>query len=188
MTRSTARHTIAFVVLPAIVLAASGCSKPEQEMSRIERGKYLIMVGGCNDCHTPKIWTPAGPVLDTTRLLAGHPAGSPLPPIPEGALTPEGWVAMTNPHFTAWAGPWGVSFAYNLTPDRETGIGNWPEEMFIQTLRTGKFMGASRNILPPMPWENLAGMPDEDLKAMFAYLKSIPAVRNPIPEPLPPAH
>ena len=93
---------------------------------------------------------------------------------------------MTNEHLTAWAGPWGVSFAYNLTPDRQTGIGDWPEEMFIKTLRTGKFMGSSRDILPPMPWQNLAQMTDDDLKAMFAYLKSLPPVRNKIHDPIPP--
>jgi hypothetical protein len=96
-------------------------------------------------------------------------------------------MGLTNGDMTAWAGPWGVSFAYNLTPDMQTGIGGWTEEMFIQTLRSGKFMGMSRGILPPMPWQNMAQMPDEDLKAIFAYLKSIKPIHNVIPQPLPPA-
>lgn len=184
--RTVLRGVMPLFIL-SLLLLGGGCSKPEKEQSQVERGKYLVMAGGCNDCHTPKIYTAAGPVFDTTRLLAGHPPEAQVPAVPSGALSPDGWVAMTNAHFTAWAGPWGVSFAYNLTPDRETGIGNWPEEMFIQTLRTGKFMGSSRDILPPMPWQSIGQMTDDDLKAMFAYLKSLPPVRNPIPAPLPPA-
>jgi hypothetical protein len=87
---------------------------------------------------------------------------------------------------TAWAGPWGISYAANLTPDLNTGMGIWTEEMFIQAMRTGKHMGVSRDILPPMPWQNLATLEEDDLKAMFAYLRSIPAVVNHVPDPVPP--
>ena len=87
---------------------------------------------------------------------------------------------------TAFAGPWGVSFTANLTPDRNTGLGIWTEEMFIKTLRTGKHWGVSRDILPPMPWFNYREMNDDDLKAVFAYLRSIRPVANHVPEPLPP--
>jgi len=167
-------------------LVLAGCAPKSPQQSPVERGKYLVMVGGCNDCHTPKVMTPQGPVPDTTRLLAGYTAGTPLPEIPAGALGPGKWGALTNMDLTAWAGPWGVSFSYNLTPDMQTGIGGWPEEMFIKTLRTGKFMGMSRDILPPMPWQTIGQMTDEDLKALFAYLKSIKPVHNAIPAPLPP--
>ena len=175
------------IVLGGLALMAAGCTHHEQPMSQLERGKYLVTVAGCNDCHTPKIFTAAGPVFDTTRLMAGHPAGSPLPEVPKGVIGPDGWGALTNGHLTAWAGPWGVSFSANLTPDRKTGIGDWPEELFIETLRTGKFMGMSRDILPPMPWQTIGQMTDEDLKAMFAYLKSLPPIENQVPAPLPPA-
>jgi hypothetical protein len=90
---------------------------------------------------------------------------------------------------TAWAGPWGVSFALNLTPDVATGIGEWSEETFIQAMRTGKHQGQpnGRDILPPMPWFNLKEMTDDDLKALWAYLRSIPPIKNQVPLPEPPS-
>jgi hypothetical protein len=106
--------------------------------------------------------------------------------VPAGVLTPTGWGALGSQDMTTWAGPWGVSFAANLTPDNKTGIGLMSEEMFIKSLRTGKHRGMLRDILPPMPWQNLAKVSDEDLKAMFAYLKSLPPVANRVPDPIPP--
>lgn len=176
-----------FILAAAAVLGLTGCAPKSPQQSPIERGKYLVMVGGCNDCHTPKIMTPAGPVPDTTRLLAGHTAGLQIPELPKGIFEPGKWMVLSNSDLTAWAGPWGVSFAYNLTPDIQTGTGGWTEEMFIKTLRSGKFMGMSRDILPPMPWQTIGQMTDEDLKAVFAYLKSIKPIHNQIPVPLPPA-
>jgi hypothetical protein len=89
---------------------------------------------------------------------------------------------------TTWAGPWGVSFAANITPDKATGIGAWTEAAFINSIRTGKHKGALRDILPPMPWQNMAKMTDEDLKSMFAYLMSIKPIQNKVPDPIPPKH
>jgi mono/diheme cytochrome c family protein len=174
------------VVLAGSLLLLEGCAPQKSGPSLVERGKYLVMAGGCNDCHSPKIMTPQGPVPDTTRLLSGAPSGSKLPPIPEGTLGPDAWGAITTNDMTTWAGPWGVSFAYNLTPDPQTGIGGWPEDLFIKTLRTGQFMGMSRGILPPMPWQDIGRMSDDDLKAIFAYLKSLPPIHNEIPPPIPP--
>lgn len=154
--------------------------------SPVERGKYLTMVGGCNDCHTPKLFGPKGPEADMSRELSGHPAGDALPAVPKNLLGPNGWGALTNNHLTAWAGPWGVSFAMNLTPDKVTGLGTWTPEMFIGAMRTGRHQGAGRPILPPMPWNWYANLTDDDLKAIFAYLQSLPAVNNPVPDPLPP--
>jgi hypothetical protein len=173
-------------IAAAIALSLASCKPVNPPSSQIERGAYLVMVGGCNDCHTPKVMTDKGPVPDTTRLLSGHHGGSMMPPIPAGLIGPTAWGAVTNNDLTAWAGPWGVSFSYNLTPDNATGLGAWDENTFIQTLRSGKFMSMSRDILPPMPWQEIGQMKDEDLKAIFAYLKSIPAINNPIPTPLPP--
>jgi mono/diheme cytochrome c family protein len=178
------------VAMPVLFLLTgflvTSCSKPAAPQSPVERGKYLVMVGGCNDCHSPKIFTPAGPIPDTTRLLSGFPAGSPIPSIPEGSIAPTAWGGMTTNDMTAWAGMWGMSFSYNLTPDMATGIGGWTEAMFIKTLRTGKFMAMSRDILPPMPWQSIGQMTDDDLKAIFAYLKTLPPINNPIPPALPP--
>lgn len=161
-------------------------AKANKPMTPVERGHWLVEFGGCHDCHSPKKMTPQGPVPDETRLLSGHPADAKIAPIPQGALTPEGWIAMTNPHFTAWAGPWGVSFTANLTPDVATGLGSWTEEMFIKALHTGKHMGEGRDILPPMPWFNFAHVSDDDLKAIFAYLKTLKPVKNAVPDPIPP--
>jgi mono/diheme cytochrome c family protein len=154
--------------------------------SPIARGRYLVEFGGCHDCHSPKVMTAAGPVPDTTRLLSGHPAGSRLPPIPAGVLGPGRWGALTTPDLTAWAGPWGVSYTANLTPHL-TGLGSWTPELFIQTMRSGKHLGTGRPILPPMPWYDVGKLTDDDLRAVFAYLRSLKPVANAVPPPVPPA-
>jgi mono/diheme cytochrome c family protein len=159
--------------------ATAGSSK-----TMIERGAYLVTAGGCNDCHTPKRMGTNGPEPDPTRLLSGHPEQV---QVTAPASLGQPWLAATTADLTAWSGPWGVSFAINLTPDQNAGIGIWTEEMFVKAMRTGKHMGTSRPILPPMPWQNLGQLTDTDLKALFAYLKSIPPVTNRVPEPLPPA-
>jgi cytochrome c553 len=153
--------------------------------SPAERGKYLVTLGGCNDCHTPMKMGANGPEPDLSRLLSGHPAGMQLPPPP--ALPPGPWLVVASATFTAWSGPWGVSFTANLTPDQESGIGAWDENIFIQAMRTGKHLGGGRDILPPMPWQGLGKLTDDDLKAIFAYLKSIPPIKNQVPDPVEPA-
>jgi len=149
--------------------------------SLIERGLYLVNVGGCNDCHSPKKMTPNGPASDEARLLSGHPADEKLPEVPSNIFGPDKWGAITNNGLTGWVGPWGTSYSSNLSPDSETGIGVWNEELFIRILRTGKFMGSGRDILPPMPWYSYAKLTDADLKAIFAYLKSCRPVKNQVP-------
>lgn len=93
---------------------------------------------------------------------------------------------LTTNDNTTWAGPWGVSFAANLTPDKETGLGYWKAETFIAALRTGKHQGTGRNILPPMPWPGIGQMTDTDLEAVFAYLKTLKPIKNAVPVPLSP--
>ncbi len=153
--------------------------------NQVERGRYLVEMAGCHDCHSPKVFKDGIPHPDPTKLLSGHPAGSPLPPIDERAYKPGYWYLMSG-HFTAFVGPWGVSYAMNLTPDEQTGIGLWTEDVFIKALRTGKHMGDGRDILPPMPWPNFAGVTDADMKAIFAYLRSLPPVKNAVPAPTAP--
>ena len=149
------------------------------------RGERLAKFGGCSDCHTPKLMTPKGPELDEFRLLSGHPAHAPLPAVPQGVVGPTQWGAVASNDMTAWVGPWGVSFAANLTPD-VTGLGGWTERQFIQTMRTGKHLGVGRAILPPMPWPGVASLTDGDLKALFAYLQSLKPISNLVPQPIPP--
>jgi len=154
------------------------------EAQKVERGHYLVTLGGCNDCHTPMVMGEQGPHPDMTRMLSGHPESEPITTAPTLAMP---WAMAGSASATAYAGPWGISFAANLTPDENTGLGIWTEEMFIQALRSGKHMGQSRPIMPPMPWAGLAQLPDEDLSAIYAYLRSIPPVVNHVPDYIPPA-
>jgi mono/diheme cytochrome c family protein len=170
-----------------LIAACAGSDRPgKDQAAAVTRGRYLASIGGCHDCHTPKIMTAAGPVRDSSRLLAGHPADWKVPPVPAGVLGPDQWGALVAPDLTAWAGPWGVSFTANLTP-HASGLGGWTAEQFIQTMRTGKHLGAGRPILPPMPWYDIGQLTDPDLRALFAYLRSLKPVENPVPAPLPPA-
>ncbi|MEP0775341.1 MAG: diheme cytochrome c-553 [Acidobacteriota bacterium] len=145
----------------------------------VERGGYLVAVLGCSDCHTPFRMTPTGPQPDPSRAFSGHPAEMELPPPPP----PQGpWLLAGVATNTAFAGPWGISYATNITPDEETGLGVYTEASFIAAMRAGRHLGAGRPILPPMPWAAYAHMTDEDLKSVFAYLKTLPPIRNAVPE------
>ncbi len=182
---TTLAAVAAIAAIALFSIAAERAGTHEVQQARIERGRYMVTVMGCADCHAPKKMGEYGPVPDESRYLSGHPEGSELPPAP---ALPEGpWAAVGTWDLTAWSGPWGTSFTMNLTPDENTGIGSWSEETFIKALRTGRHMGVSRPILPPMPWENFAKLSDEDIKAVYAYLMSQPPIHNRIPEPLPPA-
>jgi mono/diheme cytochrome c family protein len=176
----------AFLLIPGFSQDSAKTSAAPAS-NQVKRGEYLVTVGVCHDCHTPKNYKGNLPEPDLTRALSGHPADAPVPSIPTGMGTPGNWMLAGNEHFTAWAGPWGVSFASNLTPDEETGIGTWTEDMFIKAIRTGKHMGEGRDILPPMPWPYFAKATDDDLKAIFAYLRSLKPVKNAVPDPVPPA-
>lgn len=163
--------------------AASASIQPVAAADRVARGRYIVTVSGCNDCHTPWVEGPNGPEPDMTRMLSGHPEGTALPPPP----APVGpWIGASAATNTAWSGPWGVSFTANLTPDPDTGLGRWTQRNFTETIRTGRHMGRGRPILPPMPIPMYRNFTDADLEAIFAYLQSIPAIRNRVPEPLPP--
>ena len=160
---------------------SQGASQSEgaEKAARVERGRYLVTIVGCNDCHTPLKMGPNGPEPDMSRMLSGHPRDVVMPTPPAGN-GPWGWSgALTN---TAFAGPWGISYAFNLTPDEHAGIGIWTEDIFMKTMRTGRHMGTSRPILPPMPWQNLNAMTDEDLRSIYAYLRTIPKVSNLVPD------
>jgi len=178
---------IASLSLVAAIAAGSPLlprTPPDTDPALVERGRYLVETSGCTDCHVPWHLGPDGPEPDMSRGLSGHPAELVMPPAPELPAGP--WVASIGATNTAWAGPWGVSFTANLTPDPETGIGSWTEETFLAALRTGKHLGLGRPILPPMPWTVYGKMTDADLRAIFAYLKSRPPVSNRVPQPLPP--
>jgi hypothetical protein len=181
-----------FLSAAALILLAGGLGRAVSSQSatadaaaagRVQRGAYLVRAMGCNDCHTPWKVGPKGPEPDMARALSGHPAEvvMPAPPKLAGPWTWSG--AATN---TAFAGPWGVSFTANLTPDMETGLGRWTAETFIATLRTGRHEGKGRPLLPPMPWPMIGSLNDEDLLSVFAYLQSLPPLRNRVPSPIDP--
>lgn len=154
----------------------------------VERGHHLVIAGGCHDCHSPKMMTPQGPQVDSSKMFSGHPANAPLPKINLQALEPGNWINFA-PDLTTFVGPWGLSFAANITSDSATGIGGWQESNFVNAIRKGKHMGMEngRPIMPPMPWDNYRNLPDNDLKSIFAYLKTTIPVSNRVPQPLTPA-
>ncbi len=168
----------------AVSSAASEPTASSTNAARIERGAYLVRTMGCHDCHTPWKMGAKGPEQDMSRALTGHPQDVVMPPPP--ALPPGPWAWMGAATNTAFAGPWGVSFTANLTPDPETGLGKWTEEMFIQTMKTGRHEGKGRPVLPPMPWFVVANLTDADIKSLFAYLQSLPPVVNRVPQPVDP--
>lgn len=196
------RVLVLLFAVSAIVCSQYFCSsKPEEKPApandptptasatdNVAKGKYLVNGGGCNDCHSPKLMTAMGPVPDSTKLLSGYPADAKLPALPAYDATKPGNWMLFSPDLTAAVGPWGISFAANLTPDSTTGLGAWTEANFINAMRKGKHLGldGGRPILPPMPWTSLAAMTDEDLKLIFTYLQSIPAIQNQVPQPVPP--
>lgn len=186
-----------------IVMAAVRCSQPSaakaesetageskmyglQFASKEEWGEHLVRVGGCGDCHTPKKMTDHGPVQDSSRLLMGHPSEMPAPPLDQKEAAAKGIGATQT--LTAWVGPWGTSFTANITSD-STGIGNWTLEQFSNAIRGGKFKGldGNRPIMPPMPIEAFVNFSDEEVEAIFAYLKSTPPIKNVVPAYMPPA-
>lgn len=162
----------------------NAANNPDNSSSeKLERGRYLVTVAACNDCHTPWTMGPNGPEPDMSRMLSGHPESAVVPP---PSLAQEPWSMSIYDTNTAWAGPWGVSFTANLTPDRETGLGKWTLRTFVDTIRSGRHLGRGREILPPMPWQMYKHFTDDDFDAIFTYLQSIPPVRNRVPDPLPP--
>ena len=186
--RTTIAAGVLFVTVLCTVISktvtASGPETQAAKQARIERGAHLVRTMGCNDCHTPWQMGPRGPEPDMSRALTGHPSDLIMPPAPK---LPEGpWIGVLSATNTAWAGPWGVSFTANLTPDPEHGLGKWTEDMFIATMRTGRHEGKGRPLLPPMPFWMIGALGDDDIKALFAYLQSLPPSTNAVPQPIDP--
>ena len=154
--------TVAFFVAAIIAAATIAVTRSthatgmDPNSNKLARGEYLTTVMGCGDCHTPGTFYGSP---DFKRRFAGSEIG--------------------------WGGPWGVDYAANLTPDAETGIGKWSEQDIVAALRTGMAPGG-RVIQPPMPWQNMTRLTDEDAFAIAAYLKSIPAVTHRVPAHVPP--
>ena len=155
----------------------------------IAQGKNLVTMNHCNDCHSTKLMTAQGPMIDSSHFLSGSPAEMKLPTIDTNQVTPGKWVLVSS-DFTAWVGPWGVSYTANLTPDSATGTGAWTEDLFIKIIRSGKFMGVDvgRPIMPPMSaiLQDFKRYSDQDIKCIFAYLHSLKPVKNRVHDYVPP--
>jgi Cytochrome c len=181
---------LAIVVITVVTACSNSSAENKVKASMpdstamVMRGKYLVNAVGCDDCHSPKRMGPNGPEIIPELRLSGFPHDAKLPPVNVSEVK-KGWSLM-SPDLTAAVGPWGASFAGNITSS-ESGIGNWTEENFIRALRHGKYKGleGSRDLLPPMPWFVYKNMNDKDLKAIFAFLKTTAPVENIVPAPKP---
>ena len=180
----------AAILLTAVLSTASlgaatggGADKTQdKKTAQIARGEYLVEIMGCHDCHTPMKLGPNGPEQDRSRALSGHPEDAPVPP---DADLPQGYLAMIGASFTSFKGPWGTSFTRNLTPDKDTGLGDWSQADIVKALQTGE-RPDGRILAPIMPWKSFAGMTKEDVNAIAIYLKSLPPVKNKVPGPFGP--
>lgn len=188
----TNKFTISILIC-LLVIILSGCKgksrtdvQGNNSMTKeqlIRRGGYLVSSIGCGDCHSPKKVGPDGLVEIKSLMLSGYPSDAKLPPIDKKVLE-QTW-QLFNFESTAAAGPWGVSFAANITSD-QSGIGSWPEEDFIRAMKQGKFKGMenARTLLPPMPWQDFANLTDDDVKAIYAFLITTTPVNNLVPAPI----
>lgn len=179
------------VGITTVITACTGnSSEPEQktaaltEAQLVKRGEYLVNAVGCDDCHSPKSMGPKGPEIIQDLRFSGYPATRPVQPADTNVVK-QGW-ALFGPDLTSAVGPWGMSFGANISSDA-SGIGNWTEAQFFKAIREGKYKGldGGRPLLPPMPWASYKNFSDEDLKAIFAFLKSTKPVENVVPAAIP---
>jgi mono/diheme cytochrome c family protein len=147
------------VVLSALaaITAAVSASSVQAADAQVERGKYLVQIGGCSDCHTP------GNFLghpDMARFLGGSDVGFGMPGL-------------------------GVFVGPNLTSDKETGLGKWTAQEIVTAITTGK-RPDGRLLAAAMPWRGLAALTKPDALAIAAFLQSLPPTSNKVPGPFGP--
>lgn len=143
--------------LCSLIAAAALAAPVALAQTPVERGKYLVTIAGCTDCHTP------GHFLgkpDRTRFLGGSEVGFEIPGL-------------------------GVFYGPNLTPDKETGLGAWTNAQILAALQTGT-RPDGRLLAPIMPWHAYASLSQSDASAIVAYLRSLPPIRNKVPGPFGP--
>src|SRR5687768_12905984 len=135
----------------------------------VDRGKYLVSITGCHDCHSPKT---QGMTPDPARLLSGRPSTTKMPSKADSEI-------HASLDFTAFYGPWGQTVASNLTPDPATGLPGrgYNEKTFIQAMRTGKKPNGTA-MQPPMPVEVYQNLSDDDLRSIWMYLQTLKPIRN----------
>lgn len=153
----------------------------------IERGKRLVERGQCSQCHTPKIKTTLGYKPDKDRFLSGYDQDQELPDLPYAKIMAgETEKMFYTTDATVWVGRWGVSFAANLTPEPETGIGNWKEEDFIDIFRGNRHFAEGAEVISPMPVNVYSRLGFFELRSIFIYLQTLPPVVNSVPVRIPP--
>ncbi len=189
--RKTVLNLIAIVAITSVVFVACQDSAASEEKSvamtkeeMVKRGAYLVNSIGCDECHSPKRMGANGPEIIPELRLSGYPSNRPITKADTNVVK-NGWMLFSDDLTTA-VGPWGQSFAANLTSDA-TGTGNWKEEQFIKAIREGKYKGLdnTRPLLMPMPWFVYRNLTDDDLKSIFAFLQTIKPVSNVVPAPRP---
>jgi mono/diheme cytochrome c family protein len=144
-------------VSAAVLAVALFSSAARADDAEVARGKYLVTIGGCNDCHTPGYFFGQP---DMNRYLGGSD------------------VAFEIPGLGAFVGR-------NITPDKETGIGDWTTEQIVTALQTG-VRPDGRELAPIMPWHAFANLTAEDVNSIAAFLKTIPPVSHEVPGPFGP--
>jgi mono/diheme cytochrome c family protein len=143
------------IYLLARFAVAIACTSSAAAMdAQLERGRYLVRLGGCNDCHTPGYFLGKP---DMSQFLGGSEVG------------------IEVPGMGTFVGP-------NLTPDKDTGLGNWTVEQIITAIQTG-VRPDGRILGPPMPWRAFAALTNDDAADIAFYLKSLPAVQHQVPGP-----
>ena len=179
---------IVFTLTASLISCSTKVDFKDEKLDEeiIKEGHRLVTTLGCNDCHSQKKMTDFGPVPDQSFLLSGHPEDQKLADYDSEITNSGQWVLFSGSGIVA-VGPWGTSFASNLTP-HETGIGKWSFEQFKKAMKEGKSKGldGGRMLLPPMPWVGYQSLNDNELWAIFRYLQSISPVNNRVPSPMPP--
>ena len=176
--------SLVFIACSDSAASDKGKSIAMTKEEMVTRGSYLVNTMGCDDCHSPKKMGANGPEIIPDLRFSGYPSNRPVIEA-DTSVVKRGWMLLSDDLTTA-VGPWGQSFAANLTADA-TGLGNWKEEQFIKAIREGKFKGLdnTRPLLPPMPWFVYKNLTDDDLKAIFAFLQTTKPVNNVVPSPRP---
>jgi mono/diheme cytochrome c family protein len=145
-------------VLIAGILAAAPLGGANAADPAVERGKYLVTIAGCNDCHTPGYFLGKP---DMSRQFGGSEVGFELP-------------------------GHGVFYGPNLTSDKDTGLGRWTDRQIATALTAGS-RPDGRMLAPIMPWQAFANLTKPDVSAIVAYLRSLPPVKNKVPGPFGPS-
>jgi mono/diheme cytochrome c family protein len=148
------RKCIRLTAASAFTILTLGSTGSQAAEDQLARGRYLVQFGGCNDCHTPGYFLGKP---DTARYLGGSDVGFELPGL-------------------------GTFVAPNLTPDKDTGLGNWTKDQIVTAIQTG-VRPDGRVLAPIMPWRAYAELTKSDAGAIVAYLQSLPPVSHQVQGP-----